>query len=63
MFTVDIKQQCNLMSQRVDLDEVAHYEPAHLDLRCLQIQLFSLLVLKGLNIYSIRFMPEKLNLL
>ena len=30
------------------LDEVAHYEPSHQDLRCLQIQLFSSLVLKEL---------------
>ena len=30
----------------VNLDEVAHYEPPHQDLRCLQIQLFSSLVLK-----------------
>ena len=28
----------------VDLDEVAHYEPPHQDLCCLQIQLFSSLV-------------------
>ena len=33
----------------VDLDEVAHYEPPHLDLRCLQIQLFPSLVLKELT--------------
>ena len=33
----------------VDLDEVAHYEPPHQDLCCLQIQLFSSLVLKELN--------------
>ena len=33
----------------VDLDEVAHYEPPHQDLRCLQIQLFSSLVLKELK--------------
>ena len=26
--------------QTVDLDEVAHYEPPHLDLCCLQMQLF-----------------------
>ena len=32
----------------VDLDEVAHYEPPHQDLHCLQIQLFSSLVLKEL---------------
>ena len=31
------------------LAEVAHYEPPHQDLRCLQIQLFSFLVLKELN--------------
>ena len=30
----------------VDLDEVAHNEPPHQDLLCLQIQLFSSLVLK-----------------
>ena len=30
----------------VDLDEVAHDEQAHQDLRCLQIQLFSSLVFK-----------------
>ena len=33
----------------MDLDEVAHNEPTHLDLRCLQIQLFSSLVLKELS--------------
>ena len=33
----------------VDLDEVAHYEPPHQNLRCLQIQLFSSLVLKELK--------------
>ena len=33
----------------VDLDEMAHYEPPHQDLRCLQIQLFSSLVLKELK--------------
>ena len=31
----------------MDLDEVAHYEPPHQDLRCLQVQLFSSLVLKS----------------
>ena len=35
----------------VDLDEEAHDEPPHQDLRCLQIQLFSSLVLKELMIY------------
>ena len=29
-----------------DLDELAHYEPPHHDLCCLQIQVFSSLVLK-----------------
>lgn len=29
----------------VDPDEMTHYEPAHLDLACLQIQLFSVLFL------------------
>ena len=33
----------------VDLDEVAHYEPPHPDLGCLQIQLFSCLVVKEIN--------------
>ena len=33
----------------VDSDEVAHDEPPHLNLHCLQIQLFSYLELKGLN--------------
>ena len=31
-------------SNSVDLDEVAHYEPPHQDLHCLQIQLFLSLV-------------------
>ena len=33
----------------VNLDEVAHNEPPHQDLRCLQIQLFSSPVLKELR--------------
>ena len=33
----------------VDPDEVAHDEPSHQDLRCLQIQLFLSLVLKELS--------------
>ena len=33
-----------LRANSVDLDEVAHYEPPHQDLRCLQIVLFSSLV-------------------
>ena len=36
------------MANSVDLDEVAHYEPPHQDLRCLKIQLFSSLVVKEL---------------
>ena len=32
----------------VELDDVAHYEPHHQDLRCLQIHLFSSMVLKEL---------------
>ena len=32
----------------MDLDEVAHHEPPSQDLRCLQIQLFSSLVVKVL---------------
>ena len=38
-----------LEGNSVDLDEVAHYEPPHKVLRCLQIQLFSLLVVKELR--------------
>ena len=34
-----------LDANKVDLDEVAHNEPPHQDLRCLQIQLFSPLIL------------------
>ena len=37
------------MANSVDLDEVAHNEPPHQDLRCMQIQLFSSLVVKELN--------------
>ena len=58
MFTVDVKQHNQAISylefkdwraNSVDLDDVAHYEPPHQDLRCLQIQLFPSLVLKELN--------------
>ena len=38
-----------LEGNSVDLDEVAHHEPSHQNLDCLQIQLFSSLVLKELN--------------
>ena len=37
------------MTNRVDLDEAAHNEPPHQDLRCLLIQLFSSLALKVLK--------------
>ena len=33
----------------MDLYEVAHYEPPHQDLRCLQTELFSSLVVKELS--------------
>ena len=36
------------MANKVDLDKVADKEPPHQDLRCLQIQLFSALVVKEL---------------
>ena len=39
------------MANSADLDEVAHYEPSHQDLRSLQIQLFSSLVFKELISY------------
>ena len=39
-----------LEANSVDLDEVARYEPPHQNLRCLQIQLFSSLVLKELRL-------------
>ena len=35
----------------MDLDEVAHNEPPHQDLRCSQIQLFSSHVPKVLNLF------------
>ena len=38
------------MADSIDLDEVAHYEPPHQDLCCLQIQLFSSLVLKRVKL-------------
>ena len=34
----------------MDLDEVAHYEPPHQDLHCLQIKLFLSLILKWLTL-------------
>ena len=38
-----------ILRNSVDLDEVAHHEPPHQDLCCLQIQLFASLVVKELN--------------
>ena len=37
------------MANSIDLDEVALYEPPHQDLRYLQIQLYSSMVLKELK--------------
>ena len=41
----------------VDLDEVAHDEPPHQDLRCLQIPLFSSVVLKE-SMYLLKRLSE-----
>ena len=38
------------MSHSVDFDEVAHYEPPHQHLGCLQIQLFLSVVLQELTL-------------
>ena len=48
----------------MDLDEVAHYEPHHQDLLCLQILLFSYVVLKELRNrkYSLQYQGSHLNL-
>ena len=43
-----------LEANSVDLDEMAHFEPPHQDLCCLQMQLFSSLVLKEVSIHSKR---------
>ena len=51
------------MANSVDLDEVAHYEPPHQDLRCLPIQPFSSLVLKELRTQSCSQTESKLILL
>ena len=37
------------MANSADLDELAHFEPPHQDIRCLQIQLFASLELKELR--------------
>ena len=39
----------HMRADSVDLDEMAYYEPPHQDLHCLQIQLFSSLVVKELT--------------
>ena len=38
------------MSNSVDPDETAHYEPSHLDLCCLQKPIVSPVEMKGLNV-------------
>ena len=47
-----------IISNSVALDEVAHDEPPHQDLRCLQIQLFASLVLKELRHIESKFCPK-----
>ena len=47
------------MANSVDLDEVAHYEPPHPDLSCLQIQLLLSLVLKELTLFIHIFMTRE----
>ena len=37
----------------LDLDEEAHFEPPHLELRCLQIQLFLFFVIISVNMESV----------
>ena len=44
-----LKFSVNSFANSVGLVEVAHYESPHQDLHCLQIQLFSSLVVKELN--------------
>ena len=40
------------MSNSVDPDETAHYEPSHLDLRCLQNAILSPMAVKGLILFQ-----------
>ena len=47
-----LKNQRLQRANTVDPDETAHYEPSHLDLQCLQIQLLLCLVLYGLKSYD-----------
>ena len=41
------------MSNSIDPDETAHYEPSHLDLRCLQMPIFTACSSEGVNIIYI----------
>ena len=47
------------MANSVDLDEVAHCEPPHPDLRCLRIQIFSSLVLKVVVVVLLFYVHDK----
>ena len=47
------------MANSVDLDEVAHHEPPHQDLRCLQILLFLSLVVKELIVGNRNIVSSK----
>ena len=40
------------MANTVDPDEMAHYELSHLEVQCLQIQLFLCLTLQGLKVLN-----------
>ena len=40
-------EKSNTRGQTLDSDEAAHYEPSHLDLQCLQIQLLLCLGFTG----------------
>ena len=44
-----LKNQALECNHCIDPDEMAHYEPSHLDLQCLQIQLLLSLALYGLT--------------
>ena len=44
-----LKNQRLKKAYTVDPDETAHFEPSHLDLQCLQIQLLLCLALYGLK--------------
>ena len=51
------------MANSVNLGEVAHYEPPHQDLCCLQIQLFLSLVLKELITLVMLFLEKNVKIL